>query len=150
MHKTIFATFIFAFRYIAVHEISASQGPSKSLALPFFYSFLGCDTTSSFFKKGKLMAQNLWQTMPEVIKVFQNPGQEIFLLCLFGGQKSPRPGSYQNQGCAHAKKNVHDTSASPIMSHVPCYVDAKGNVAIQLIQLLPQDNRHMDIVCSNN
>ena len=32
------------FRYIAVHEISLSLGPLKSVGLRMFYAFTGCDT----------------------------------------------------------------------------------------------------------
>jgi hypothetical protein len=44
------------FRYIPVQEISASLGPMKSLTLPVFHAFTGCDTISSFAKVGKKMA----------------------------------------------------------------------------------------------
>ena len=39
--------------YIPVHTIAAHLGPAKSSALPAFHALTGCDTTSSFFGKGK-------------------------------------------------------------------------------------------------
>ena len=35
-------------RYVPAHEISASFGPKKSVALPVFHPFTGCDTVSHF------------------------------------------------------------------------------------------------------
>ena len=80
------------FKYVAVYEISVSLGPSKSLALPFFYDFLGCDTISAFFGKGKLPACNLWQTMSEVTNAFRlrsGPSHSLEMVerCLFGLEK---------------------------------------------------------------
>ena len=42
-------------RYIPLHSITASLGQDKSLALPFFHAFSGCDTISSFKSIGKKM-----------------------------------------------------------------------------------------------
>ena len=39
-------------RYVPVHEISASLDPRKSLALPVFHAFTGCDTVSHFAHVG--------------------------------------------------------------------------------------------------
>ena len=39
--------------HIPVHEIARSLGPSKSIALPMFHAYTGCDTVSSFGTKGK-------------------------------------------------------------------------------------------------
>ena len=36
------------YRYIAAHEIAASLGPIKSVVLPMFHAYTGCDTVSSF------------------------------------------------------------------------------------------------------
>ena len=47
-------------RYIAIHEVVASLGQVRSLALPGFHAFAGCDTTSSFFGKGKKSAFSIW------------------------------------------------------------------------------------------
>ena len=48
-------------RYIAVHEIVKSLGPEKSLALPVFHAFTGCDTVSSFARIGKKSAWKIWE-----------------------------------------------------------------------------------------
>ena len=41
------------FRYIPAHMISTCLGPVKSVSLPVFHSFTGCDTVSHFTKIGK-------------------------------------------------------------------------------------------------
>jgi len=41
-------------------------GEEKSIGLPFFRSFTGCDTTSSFFRRGKRMALEAWNSFPEM------------------------------------------------------------------------------------
>lgn len=46
-------------RYIAIHEIASSLGIDWCKALPFFHSFTGCDTTSSFVGHGK---KGAWET----------------------------------------------------------------------------------------
>ena len=40
------------FRLIPAHEIYTAIGCTKSLALPMFHAFTGCDTVSSFSKDG--------------------------------------------------------------------------------------------------
>ena len=47
-------------RYVAIHEVVASIGQTRSLGLPGFHAFTGCDTTSSFFGKGKKSAYSVW------------------------------------------------------------------------------------------
>ena len=49
-------------RYVAIHEVVASLGRVRSLALPGFHAFTGCDTTSSFFGKGKKSAFSVWKS----------------------------------------------------------------------------------------
>ena len=58
------------FKYLPVHEISASLGPVKSKGLLFFHAFTGCDTTSSFLHIGKRTAwttaaldETIWDTL---------------------------------------------------------------------------------------
>lgn len=41
------------YRYIPVHEVYQSLGPSRSAGLPFLHAFSGCDTVSSFTNVGK-------------------------------------------------------------------------------------------------
>ena len=56
-----------AFTYFHINSICHSLGENKSLALPAFHSFTGCDTTSGFFGKGKKLA---WEEVlhPRVCK----------------------------------------------------------------------------------
>jgi len=56
------------FSYIPVHEICTS--PNKSLALPVFHAFTGCDTVSFFANVGKKSAWKVWQTHDEFTNVF--------------------------------------------------------------------------------
>ncbi len=66
------------FSYIAIHEIAASIGPNKCIALPFFHALTGTDTTSAFQYKGKQTAWETWKSYPGVTNHFQllprNPG----------------------------------------------------------------------------
>ena len=57
-------------RYVPVHEIAASLGPHKSLALPLFHAFTGCDTVSQFHHKGKKTALKTWNTHEKFRDVF--------------------------------------------------------------------------------
>ena len=45
---------------MAIHEIAVALGESHALALPAFHVFTGCDSTSSFFRKGKKSAYTVW------------------------------------------------------------------------------------------
>ena len=47
-----------------LHEITQIFGLEKSLSLPLFHSFIGCDTTSSFLGIGKKTAWAAWQAYP--------------------------------------------------------------------------------------
>ena len=49
-----------SFRHIPAHEIAKSLGPSKSIALPMFHAYTGCDMVSSFGTKGKKTAWTTW------------------------------------------------------------------------------------------
>ncbi|KAJ8395934.1 hypothetical protein AAFF_G00026420 [Aldrovandia affinis] len=42
-----------SFRYLAAHEIAAGLGREKARALPMFHALTGCDTVSSFARRGK-------------------------------------------------------------------------------------------------
>ena len=59
-----------AFTYLHINSIFHFLGESKSLALPVFHSFTGCDTTSVFFGKGKKMAWETWKCYPDVKEAF--------------------------------------------------------------------------------
>ena len=41
------------FQYFAIHEMAKVLGPQHCLALPMFHAFTGCDTVSSFGRRGK-------------------------------------------------------------------------------------------------
>ena len=58
------------FRYYPIHVIARSLGPQKSLALPVFHAFTGCDTVSFFSSKSKKSAWDTWSVFPEVTKSF--------------------------------------------------------------------------------
>ena len=47
-----------------MNAISRSLGEEKSLAMPYFHSFTGCDTTSSFFRKGKENSLGSMEELP--------------------------------------------------------------------------------------
>jgi hypothetical protein len=68
------------FRYVPVHEIAASLGPRKSLALPMFHAFTGCDTVSHFAQVGKTTAWKVWESCVEATNAFyeiNNAPQQI-------------------------------------------------------------------------
>ena len=50
-------------------------------AILMFHAFTGCDTTSTFFRKGKKIAWKTWKSFPIVtsvfLDIFDNPYQEI-------------------------------------------------------------------------
>lgn len=46
------------------------KGPSKSLALPFFHAFTGCDTVSAFYGRGKNYPFEAWNAYPAVTNAF--------------------------------------------------------------------------------
>ncbi|KAI8503415.1 hypothetical protein Bbelb_192360 [Branchiostoma belcheri] len=58
------------FRYIPAHEICESLGPQKSMALPVFHAFTGCDTVSQFAQVGKKTAWKVWETHDEITSTF--------------------------------------------------------------------------------
>ena len=58
------------FRHIHINTMYEALGIQKSIALPVFHSFTGCDTTSVFFGKGKKSAWEAWKSFPEVTRAF--------------------------------------------------------------------------------
>ena len=58
------------FRYLPIHEIVHTIGPTKSRSLAFFHAFTGCDTVSSFGGHGKKMAFDVWHAFPDVTLAF--------------------------------------------------------------------------------
>ncbi len=55
-----------SFRYLPTHDICNALGPRRSLALPLFHAFTGCDTVSAFAGKGKQSAWDTWNVLPEM------------------------------------------------------------------------------------
>ena len=55
---------------LCIFSISSALGKQKSLALPVFHSFIGCDTTSTFFGKGKKIAWEAWNCYTEATRAF--------------------------------------------------------------------------------
>lgn len=60
------------FQYISVNTICMHLGVEKSLALPSFHAYTGCDTTSQFRSKGKKSCWEAWKVYPEVTEAFIN------------------------------------------------------------------------------
>ena len=66
--------------WVALGTISRSLGEEKSLAMPYFHSFTGCETTSSFFRKGKkITAWKAWKSYPDVTTAFVTFALDPFL-----------------------------------------------------------------------
>ena len=60
------------FTYHHINAIYEDLGREKSLALPVFHSFTGCDTTSAFFGKGKKTAWEAWKSYDAVTSAFSS------------------------------------------------------------------------------
>ncbi|KAG0724207.1 hypothetical protein GWK47_005234 [Chionoecetes opilio] len=58
------------FLFLHINAICSTLGKEKSTALPVFHSFTGCDTTSSFFGKGKKSVWEAWGAYTEVTDAF--------------------------------------------------------------------------------
>ena len=71
-----------AFTYLHINSICHSLGKNKSLALPVFHSFTGCDTTSGFFGKGKKSAWETWKCYPDVTEVFTHMAPSPWTMAL--------------------------------------------------------------------
>jgi len=54
------------FRNIPAHEIYSALGPERSAGLPLFHALTGCDTTSSFFGRGKRSAWDTWKDIRSI------------------------------------------------------------------------------------
>ena len=67
------------FTYFHIHSICDALGQDKSLAMPFFHSFTGCDTTSGFFGKGKKLAWEAWKCYPLVTRAFTHMALEPYI-----------------------------------------------------------------------
>ena len=58
------------FMYVHINAICHALGKCKSISLPIFHCFTGCDTTSAFLGKGKKSAWEAWKSYPEVTQAF--------------------------------------------------------------------------------
>ena len=57
-------------KFIAIHEMSTSLGPTICSGIPFFHAWTGSDTTSAFLEHGKKKHWNAWMELPRVSKTF--------------------------------------------------------------------------------
>ena len=58
-------------RLYDILELHEEIGDTKSLGLPFFHAFTGCDTTSSFFQHGKCKFRDAWMASdPPITNTF--------------------------------------------------------------------------------
>ncbi len=53
-----------------INAICQALAKEKSMSLPIFHCFTGCNTTSAFFGKGKKSAWETWNAYPEVTETF--------------------------------------------------------------------------------
>uniref|UniRef100_A0A1X7TMT0 Uncharacterized protein n=1 Tax=Amphimedon queenslandica TaxID=400682 RepID=A0A1X7TMT0_AMPQE len=58
------------FQYIHINAVYEKLREEKARALPFFHSFAGCDTTSSFYGTGKKTAWEAWKCFPDATSSF--------------------------------------------------------------------------------
>ena len=58
------------FHYIHINGICSIVGKEKSMALPFFHSFTGCDTIFGFYGRGKKTAWEAWKSFPDATLAF--------------------------------------------------------------------------------
>lgn len=65
-------------RYVNVNQIFNTLGEDLCRALPGFHAFTGCDTTSSFFNKGKLVPFRVMERSVEFVKYFKTFEYSIF------------------------------------------------------------------------
>jgi hypothetical protein len=59
------------FSYININTICVILGEARSRSLPVFHALTGCDTTSSFYGKGKKSAWQAWELYPDVTSTFE-------------------------------------------------------------------------------
>ena len=69
------------FTYHHINTVCASLGEERCISLPIFHCFTGCDTTSSFYGRGKNTAWTAWYHYPDVTEAFmfmaQNPFADV-------------------------------------------------------------------------
>ena len=58
--------------YISINQPLNQHGEPLSKAPPFYHAFTGCDYTSSFNRKGKIMPSKLLEKNPKLQEAFLN------------------------------------------------------------------------------
>lgn len=66
-----------------INALFHALGKDRSLALPMFHSFKGCDTVSAFYGKGKRLAWRARKYFSEVTEAFAYLAQYPFTLLDF-------------------------------------------------------------------
>ena len=66
------------FTYYHINAVYNDLGSEKSLALPVFHSFTGCDTTSAFLGQGKKAAWEAWDCFEDVTFAFAYMALHLF------------------------------------------------------------------------
>ena len=59
------------FSLISINSIGDFLGEARSVSLPVFHALTGCDTTSTFYWKGKKSAWQAWVQHPNVTPTFK-------------------------------------------------------------------------------
>lgn len=57
-------------KWIPIHAYGSQLGENVCRALPFWYAFSGCDTTSQFAGRGKKSSWKAWTALPELTDIF--------------------------------------------------------------------------------
>ena len=68
------------YRFVPAHEIAKTMGRGRSLALPGFHAFTGCDTVSAFNGCGKKTAWECWSTFTEATRAFEHISLPVALI----------------------------------------------------------------------
>ena len=71
-----------AFSHISINDVCTELGDQRSLCVPLFHALSGCDTTSSFYGKGKKSTWLAWEASHEfvtqsLVYLSQNPFHSI-------------------------------------------------------------------------
>ena len=59
-------------RFIPIHELCTTLGPSKCMVLPLFHTITGCDQSSSFAGRSKKTAWAVWNIYEELTESLQS------------------------------------------------------------------------------
>jgi hypothetical protein len=57
-------------RWLPIHGYASILNEDVCKALPFWFTFTGCDTVSMFAGRGKKTAWTTWQKYPDVTETF--------------------------------------------------------------------------------